>query len=93
MAPGAYRVGDEVILEVLYRDGLCRERSLKATWSLREEEDWGLSATTDDAGRVKFFLGNPGHWLFYTRYADETLGREGEYDKRVCSGLYTGSGR
>ncbi|MDK2888620.1 MAG: hypothetical protein PWP72_1498 [Thermoanaerobacter sp.] len=66
---------------------------LKATWSLREEEDWGLSATTDDAGRVKFFLGNPGHWLFYTRYADETVGREGEYDKRVYSGLYTGSGR
>lgn len=85
LTPGAYRVGDEVILEVLYRGRPLPGTEVKATWSLREEDDWGLSAKTDDAGRVKFILSNPGHWLFYTRVADETLGREGEYDKKVYS--------
>jgi peptide/nickel transport system substrate-binding protein len=85
VAPGAYRVGDEVILEVRYRGRPLAGAIVKATWSLREEEDWALAQKTDDAGWVKFTLSHPGHWLFYTRYADETRKSEGEYDKRVYS--------
>ncbi|MGB9825313.1 MAG: DUF4198 domain-containing protein [Desulfofundulus sp.] len=81
-APGTYRVGDEVILEVLYQGKPLPGTEVKATWSLREEQGWGLSARTDEAGRVRFSLGNPGHWLFGTRYAGETPVGE-EYDKRV----------
>jgi uncharacterized GH25 family protein len=85
VAPSAYRVGDEVILEVRYRGRPLAGAIVMATWSLREEEDWALTQKTDGAGRIKFTLSNPGHWLFYTRYADETLKSEGEYDKRVYS--------
>jgi len=83
--PGVYRVGDELVLEVRYKGQPLPGAEVKATWSLGEEEDWALDRKTDDAGRVKFTLAHPGHWLFYTRYAEETLGKESEYDKRVYS--------
>jgi uncharacterized GH25 family protein len=85
VAPGAYRVGDEVILEVRYRGRPLAGATVEATWSLREEEGWVLSVTADEAGRVRFNLSHPGHWVFYTRYADAVLGKAGEYDKRVLS--------
>ncbi|MGQ9825886.1 MAG: DUF4198 domain-containing protein [Desulfotomaculales bacterium] len=85
VSPGAYRVGDELVLEVRYRGRLLPGAIVAATWSLREEEDWALVRKTDDGGRVKFAFSHPGHWLFYARYVDETLGKEGEYDKRVYS--------
>lgn len=84
-APGAYRVGDELLLEVRYRGRPLPGAVVQATWSLREEEGWALVQKAGDAGRVRFALSHPGQWLFYTRHADETLGKEGEYDKRVYS--------
>lgn len=83
--PNIYRVGDELVLEVRYRGRPLPGAIVKATWSLREEEDWGLVKNTDDTGQVRFTFHQPGHWLFYTQHPDETLGREGEYDKRVYS--------
>lgn len=83
VAPGIYRVGDAVILEVRYRGRPLSGAEVTAAWSLREEEDWALVEKTDAAGRVKFFLGYPGHWVFYAHYVDETQKSEGEYDSRV----------
>lgn len=83
--PGVYRVGDEVILEVRCRGGPLAGATVMATWSQREGEGWALVQKADDAGKVKFALGHPGHWLFYAGYADQTLGKEGEYDRRVYS--------
>ncbi|MEW6448196.1 MAG: DUF4198 domain-containing protein [Bacillota bacterium] len=83
--PGAHRVGDKLLLEVRYRGRPLPGAIVQATWSLREGKDWALGRRSDAAGRVQFVLENPGHWLFYTRFADETLGKEGEYDKLVYS--------
>ncbi|RPF46841.1 putative GH25 family protein [Thermodesulfitimonas autotrophica] len=85
LAPGVFRVGDAALLEVRYRGRPLAGAEVKATWSLREKEGWALVRQTDAAGKVKFTLAHPGHWLFYTRHADETLGKESEYDKRVYS--------
>ncbi|MEW6171509.1 MAG: DUF4198 domain-containing protein [Bacillota bacterium] len=85
LAPGVFRVGDAALLEVRYRGRPLAGAEVKAAWSLREEEGWALSLTADEAGRVRFNLSHPGHWLFYTRHADAALGKAGEYDKRVTS--------
>jgi len=85
VAPGAYRIGDEVALKVLYQGQPLPGTEVKAIWSLWEDEDWPLSLKTNDSGEAKFVLTNPGHWLFYTCHADDSLRKEGKYDKRVYS--------
>lgn len=87
--PSAYRVGDGVLLEVRYRGRPLPGAEVKATWSLYEKTDWALAQKTNDAGLVRFTLRAPGHWLFYTRYGDDTLAEEGAYDRRVYSATLT----
>lgn len=86
--PGAYRVGEEATVEVCCRGRPLPGVEVRADWSQRKQGDWALAASTDAAGRVRFSLCSPGHWLFYAAYADESQKAEGEYDKRVYAATF-----
>ncbi|MGB9887299.1 MAG: DUF4198 domain-containing protein [Moorellales bacterium] len=83
-APGLYRAGEEVILEARYRGHPMPGAEVRATWVQREEEGWAVVQTADAAGRAKFDLVHPGHWLFYIRQVIDTPDEE-EYDRRAYS--------
>jgi uncharacterized GH25 family protein len=83
-APGVYRAGEEVILEARYRGHPMPGAEVRATWVQREEEGWALVQTADAAGRARFALAHPGHWLFYIRHVIDTPDEE-EYGRRVYS--------
>ncbi|RDV80960.1 DUF4198 domain-containing protein [Ammonifex thiophilus] len=83
--PGPYRLGSELVLEVYYRGQPLPGAEVKANWSLREGKDWAWTRRADSAGKLKITLDQPGHWLFYVRHTDDTLGKEGEYDKVICT--------
>lgn len=87
-APGVYRAGEEVILEARYRGYPMPGAEVRVAWVQREGEGWALVQTADAAGRARFALVHPGHWLFYTRQAIDIPDEEG-YGQRVYSATLT----
>ncbi|MDI6631381.1 MAG: DUF4198 domain-containing protein [Thermoanaerobacteraceae bacterium] len=85
LAPGDYRAGDEVALQVRYRGGPLPRAVVAVTWSGWEKKDWANRLVTDERGRGKAALSAPGHWLFYVRHVDHGRGVAGEFERRVTS--------
>lgn len=80
-------VGDSIALKVLYDGQMLTTGTLTAVSST--DHGPGAAYAIPPHGWVTVTLDRPGHWMFKVRHVDPGKGKEGIFDEKVVTSVYT----
>lgn len=80
-------VGDSIALKVLYDGQMLTTGTLTAVSST--DHGPGAAYAIPPHGWVTVTLDRPGHWMFKVRHVDPGKGKEGVFDEKVLTSVYT----
>ncbi len=81
-----FRVGEELVLHVLYEGKPLGGATMKVIATGMEDL---FETEVDRDGLAQVSLDRPGIWKLLVRHADKSKGVEGEYDERVVTSVFT----
>ncbi len=84
---GHYHVGDSIALKVLYEGAALSTGTLTAAPSIDSGHSVDVAIPPD--GRLSFNFDRPGHWMFKVRHTDPGKRKEGFFDEKVVTSVFT----
>jgi len=84
---GHYHVGDSIAFKVLYEGAALSTGTLTAASSIDSAASVDVAIPPD--GMLSFTFDRPGHWMFKVRHTDPEKRKEGFFDEKVVTSVFT----
>ena len=82
-----YKVGDDIILKVLYNDRALAGATVYAIYV--GNEDNPIEVETDHEGKAAIELEKGGKWMFKVMHRDSEKSAQDRYDEKVMTATFT----